>query len=166
MRPVTVWLILLAAAVLLTDPAWAIERHCTHATVMCARKLGYNYQECGSLSADKGRTAIEYATCYDWEENHCAPCDFGSVMGTSNVCQRVFGPTCNYYFLQNHRFEEVTVERIESEIESWDLEAPDASPLWEWMDDIDLGIDLDFDLGIDWDDLDFGLFDDEPAGGP
>lgn len=114
-------------------PARAVERQCAHATVMCARKLGYNYQECGHLSGDRGRTAIEYATCYDWDEGDCAPCVFGSVADTAAVCRRVFGTTCSYYFLQDHRWEEVDLDKIESEIESWDW--PDLSPLWDWLTD-------------------------------
>ena len=84
-------------------------------------KLGYNYQQCGSL-ADGSGVAVVFPTCLDRDRQMCAPCWFDDVAGTSAECRRVFGPECSYFALEDDKWEDLGVTLR-------NLEWPDLTPL-------------------------------------
>ncbi len=98
---------------------------CPHAEILCLRKLGYNYETCGTLTGIGG-ISQEFPLCGASDANACVPCWFGSVEETRAYCVAKYGPSCNSFAELNPnwkgRWEDIgppDLTPLERLIESW-----------------------------------------------
>jgi hypothetical protein len=96
---------------------------CRHAEILCLRKLGTNYEKCGTLSGIGGAPQ-EFPLCAATDRSACVPCWFGSVEETSRRCQAEYGSDCSHFTEQNSNWKG-----------DWDdLDWPDLTPLYRLFD--------------------------------
>ncbi len=98
---------------------------CPHAEILCVRKLGYNFETCGTLTGPGGVTQ-EFPLCEASDANACVPCWFGSVEETRTYCVAKYGASCNSFTELNPnwkgRWEDIgppDLTPLERLIESW-----------------------------------------------
>jgi hypothetical protein len=95
---------------------------CPQAEILCLRKLGTNYEKCGTLSG-VGGVPQEFPLCAATDRSACVPCWFGSVEETSRRCQAAYGSDCRQFTEQNANWKG-----------DWDdLDWPDLTPLYRLL---------------------------------
>jgi hypothetical protein len=96
---------------------------CPHAEILCLRKLGYNFETCGTLTGPGGLSQ-EFPLCGASDAYACVPCWFGSAEETRSYCVAKYGPSCSTFRQLNENWK----GRWE------DIGPPDLTPLQQLIE--------------------------------